>query len=179
MPGLAGRVGGFGSGVGLLVLVCGVALVACGVRAESPPATRTSAATPVSSGAIRPDGAMLTVRLTDGRQVKLRGFRQVGRSGLSQARCGVTITGRRVVTLGVGDTEVYSCDGLAAAGVVPPAGGVQRIGLIYDASSPNAEFRTAVVLREDGGWHVDPAFAGRFDDTPASRSIGALRRALR
>ena len=84
------------------------------------------------------------------------------------------------MTLGVGDTDAYSCDALVAAGILSPDDQRQRIGLIYDVSSPNAHFRTAVVLREEGGrWAVDPTYSGKFDDTPAGRSIPALRRALK
>lgn len=126
----------------------------------------------------RRDGQTLALKLADGRTVTLHAFQTAG-AGLAASRCGVVIEGRRMLTMGVGDTEVYTCDGLVAAGAVPAAGRVQRIGLIYEVSSSNASFRTAVVLREDGGWHVDPTFAGKFDDTAAGRTIAALRRALR
>lgn len=128
----------------------------------------------------QPDGKAVTITLTDGRRITLAGFHQDVAENLSAGRCGVTINGQRVMTMGVGETEVYTCEGLLAAGVVPHDGRRQRIGLIYDVASPNVRFRTAVVLRDEGGrWRVDPAYAGRFDDSPAGRSIPALRRALR
>lgn len=155
------------------VTACAMAFVASWVSA----AERVQK--PAATAIIQRDGVPLRITFTDRSGVRLQGFRRVVRSGLSQSQCGVIIAGRQIATLGVGETEVYSCDGLIAAGVVPSAGRVKRIGLIYNASSPNAHFRTAVVLREDGGWHVDPAFAGQFDDTPQARNMAALRRALR
>ncbi len=126
------------------------------------------------------DGRRLTIRLTDGRQVGLRGFRIDRVDSFSAAACGVIIATQRLMTMGIDETEVYTCVELVAAGVLPPERRAQRIGLIYDVSSPNSAFRTAVVLREaNGRWQVDPAYAGRFDDAPAGRSIPALRRALR
>lgn len=154
-------------------IACAIAFVASwGNAAER-------AEKPAPKTAIQRDGKPLRMTFADGRGVRLQGFRRITLRGLSQSQCGVIIAGRQISTLGVDETEVYSCDGLIAAGVVPSAGQVRRVGLIYDASSPNAHFRTAVVLRDDGGWHVDPAFAGRFDDAPEARSMAALRRALR
>jgi len=84
------------------------------------------------------------------------------------------------MTLGEGKTEAYTCDDLVATGTVPPDGRVQRIGLIYDWSTRNAQARTAVILREGHGrWRVDTDAIGRFDGVPAGRSIPALRRALK
>ena len=64
---------------------------------------------------------------------------------------------RRVMAIGVDDTDAYTGGTLAAAGALPADGRRRRIGLIYDVSSPNARFRTAAVLREGnrvaGVWH--------------------------
>lgn len=144
------------------------------VQVSAPVRTRSAAI-----ATFKADGKALTIKLRDGRAIKLQSMRREALSGVSRAQCAVTVAGRQVATLGIGETDTYTCNGLIAAGVVPPAGNVQRIGLIYDAGSPNAQFRTALVLRDDKGWHVDPAFAGRFDDTPAGRTMAGLRRALR
>ena len=167
-------------------------LLACGAPARSVPAKPDNGAAPgVSAPAVpspspattpsgTPDGKPVTITLTDKRRVTLSGFRTVENHGLSAGQCGVTIDRQRLMTLGVGDTDAYSCDALVAAGILSPDDQRQRIGLIYDVSSPNAHFRTAVVLREEGGrWAVDPTYSGKFDDTPAGRSIPALRRALK
>ena len=101
--------------------------------------------------------------------------RIVAESGLP----GVVIEGRRLTVMGAGEAEVYTCRGLVAAGPVPPAGGKDRIGLIYDVASPNAAFRTATLLvREPEGWSVDEGSIGRYDDTPEAQSLAALTKAL-
>lgn len=167
-------------------------LLACGAPARSVPAEPDNG---VASGASvpavpspspattppgTPDGKPVTITLTDKRRVTLLGFRIIENHGLSAGQCGVTIDRQRLMTMGADDTEVYSCDALVAAGIVPPDDQRQRIGLIYDVSSPNAQFRTAVVLREESRrWAVDPTYSGKFDGTPAGRSIPALRRALK
>jgi len=135
---------------------------------------------PQASQRDAPDGKPLTIKLTDGRSISLAGFKERDGQGFRFGRCGVTVGRQRIMTMGVGDTEAYTCGALVAAGIVPPSGRRQRIGLIYDVSSPNAQFRTAVVLHETAsGWQVDASYAGKFDDAPPGRSIPALRRALR
>ncbi len=125
------------------------------------------------------DGKPLTIRLAGGRTVRLQGLRRVEKADISDAQCAVDADGRRLATMGVGATEEYTCNGLVAAGVVPPKGAVPRIGLIYDVASPNTSFRTAVVLEQaDGAWRVDEGLAGEFDDGEAGRSIAGLRAAL-
>ena len=176
----------------IIGLPAALLLLACGSPARSVPAQPDNGAdpgvavpvapspSPAATSAGTPDGKPVAITLTDKRRVTLAGFRVVENHGLSTGQCGVTINRQRLMTLGVDDTDAYSCDALVAAGILPPDGQRQRIGLIYDTSSPNAHFRTAVVLREEGGlWRVDPRYAGKFDDTPAGRSIPALRRALK
>lgn len=174
----------------IIGLPAALLLLACGAPARSVPAQPDNevdpgvavpaAPSPAATSPGTPDGRPVTITLTDKRRVTLAGFRVVENRGLSAGQCGVTIDRQRLMTLGVDDTDAYSCDALVAAGILPPDGQRQRIGLIYDASSPNAHFRTAVVLREEGGrWRVDSGYAGKFDDTPAGRSIPALRRALK
>ncbi|MCD9031368.1 hypothetical protein LDO32_06460 [Luteimonas sp. Y-2-2-4F] len=120
------------------------------------------------------------LRWPDGRTLRLAPYRTDASRGLSAAHCGVEIAGRRVDTIGAGEAEAYTCNALVEAGPLPPdAGGGRRIGLIYDVSSPNAAFRTAIVLVEAaGGWTVDPQTPARFDDTPQARSLAALAAAL-
>lgn len=124
---------------------------------------------------------LLDLRWPDGRALRLAPYRIDAARGLSTARCGVEIAGRRVDTIGVGEAEAYTCNALVEAGPLPPdADGHRRIGLIYDVSSPNAAFRTAIVLVDAAGaWAVDPETPARFDDTPQARSIDALAAALR
>lgn len=170
-----------------IALPATLTLVACGLPARSvtaqpdDPGVVVSALSPMSMvSRDKADGKPVSIRLTDGRRVTLAGFKVDTKHGLSAGQCGVTIDRWRIMTMGVDDTDAYTCGMLVAAGILPPGGREQRIGLIYDVSSPNAQFRTAVVLRGGGaGWRVDRAYAGRFDDTPAGRSIPALRRALR
>ncbi|RHW17846.1 hypothetical protein D1610_04815 [Sphingomonas gilva] len=106
-------------------------------------------------------------------------FRTVEKRGLSDSQCGVTIDGKRLVTIGTGETEVYTCYRLTGAGALPPDDAAQRIGLLYDVGSPNADFHTAVVLRRAAeGWQVDEGLSGRFDSAPEAKSIEALAEAL-
>jgi hypothetical protein len=102
----------------------------------------------------------------------------------SPYRCRVTLTapGRGAVTvetIGIGNTETVSCDGLAAVGAVP--GPMPRIGFVYDTSSPNASGRTPVVValdRRSGRWAVDDALSLGLVDRMGTMTIRAMRRAL-
>jgi hypothetical protein len=175
----------------IIGLPAALLILACGAPARSIPAqpdngadpgvpVRAASPSPTATPPGTPDGKPVMIALTDKRRVTLGGFRVVENHGLSAGQCGVTIDRQQLMTMGVDETDAYSCDALVAAGILPPDGQRQRIGLIYDVSSPNAHFRTAVVLREEGGrWRVDPGYAGKFDDTLAGRSIPALRRALK
>lgn len=169
-----------------IVISAALVLIACGPPATSVAAKPTDSV--VTAGTLpppsmesrdEPDGKPVSIRMTDGRRITLVGFKVDTRRNLSSGQCGVRIDGQRIMTMGAGDTEVYTCGTLVAAGILPPSGRRQRIGLIYDVSSPNARFRTAVVLHATGSaWQIDRRYAGRFDDTPAGRTIPALRRAL-
>ncbi|MEG3088183.1 hypothetical protein [Sphingomonas sp. PB4P5] len=170
-------------------------LGACDAPASVPTAAREPAATPAgvaptATPAIVPapapapagsvDGAVRTVRLSDGTSVALTPWKLDAKSGLSDASCGVTIGGQRIATIGSGDSDTYTCGALIDAGALPPAGATPRIGLIYRVSSPNAAFSTAIVLLGGaGGWQVDPDSIGTYDDSPAAKSIAALATALR
>ena len=178
----------------LLALVLSLALSACGQQAPEPANDQPAAAAPVAPTAAAPsepmqnvapeagegDGAVRTIELAGGQTVTVAPFRTVRKSGLSDSQCGVTIDGTRLMTMGEGETEVYTCYRLTGAGALRPDGAVARIGLLYDVGSPNARFPTAVILRkEQAGWTVDEARAGAFDDKPEAKSIDALARAVR
>ena len=173
-----------------------IALAACGSAARTPDGPTVTEASPAvlsvprtqvvggtrSGEAAKTDhlnGDALSIKLSNGRSVTLQGFKVDAKHGLSTAQCGVTIERQRVMSMGTGETDTYTCGKLIAAGPVPPLGAVERVGLIYQVSSPNAGFRTAAVLeRIDGAWRIDPKSAGAFDDQPAGRSIAGLRRML-
>lgn len=126
-----------------------------------------------------PPGSNVTVTFPDSRKVEVETFKVDAKHGLSNAQCGVIIGSQRIETLGSGDTETYTCDKFVEAGPLPPAESTARIGLIYDASSANASFRTAVILVQDGeSWKVDAESLGEFDDSEASKSIEALAEAV-
>lgn len=126
------------------------------------------------------DGAARTVKLADGQAVTIEPFRMVKKQGLSDSQCGIAIAGQRLMTMGAGETEVYTCYELIGAGALPADRGVARMGLLYDVGSPNASFSTAVILRrEPTGWAVDESRAGEFDDRPEAKSIEALAKAVR
>jgi hypothetical protein len=115
------------------------------------------------------------VTLAGGRRVIVEGV--VDRRGVPP-RCTVRIDGQPLATIGYGDLEAYGCGGLRAAGRLRADAGRPRIGLIYDVFSPNARFRTALVVRSvRARWAIEPGSPGRFDDTEAARSISSLRRA--
>ena len=168
----------------LLLIACGPPATPVTAKPTDPVALAAPAPAPAPAPAAmeprdEPDGKPVSIRLTDGRRVTLAGFKVDTKRNLSSGQCGVRIDGQRIMTMGAGDTDAYTCGTLVAAGILPPDGRRQRIGLIYEVSSPNAGFRTAVVLRAAGsGWQVDRDQAGRFDDMPAGRTIPALRRAL-
>lgn len=120
------------------------------------------------------------VMFPDRMRVTIRPYRMITPRQMSGALCGIEINGQSIDTLGVGELEVYTCDKLIEIGPLPSAGTSRRIGLIYDASSPNAEVRTALVLIGDGeNWRLDPESPGRFDGEPAAKSIKALAKALK
>lgn len=124
--------------------------------------------------------ASYKVTLKDNSVVEIVPYKEPKKAGLSDARCGVLVADQKIETLGSGDTDTYICNGFVVAGALPEKDGVERIGLIYDAASPNAEFRTAVILfKGDDGWKVDVESLGEFDDTDAALSIEALANAAK
>lgn len=181
-----------------LIMLCSLALwlalSACGPQtpeaandlppAAAPSAQATAAAPEPAHAAMpeagEPDGATRTITLAGGQAIALAPFRTVEKQGLSDSQCGVTIDGQRLVTMGEGETEVYTCYKLTGAGALPADGAVPRIGLLYDVGSPNAQFATAVILRKEvAGWAVDESRAGEFDSKPAAKSLEALANAVR
>jgi hypothetical protein len=147
----------------------------------TPPAVPAAVPAPdFGGGTVVPDGRARTVALPPGKPVTLTPVRIRAEGPGVSYRCGLRIGGQTLVTIGTGDTEAYGCSGLVDAGALTAKGGARRIGLLYDVSSPNAEFRTALVLVEgSGGWAVDPESVGKWDDAPAARSLAALRKAAR
>lgn len=138
-----------------------------------PPARR-------GSSSASTDDKPLGIRFADGSSVKLVASRRDSKRGLSHAACAITVDRQRIETIGSGDTEVYTCDRLRAAGRLSSVGKARQIGLIYAVSSPNAAFNTALILIDRGGhWMLDAKSVGAYDDTPAARSIAALRLATR
>ena len=163
-------------------LAASLALLECDIPTHDGSGDHAPAKTFINRVSIHdvPDGQPLSIRLPNSQAITLTGFKTNTKRGLSDAQCGVSVDGPRLMTMGEGDTDVYTCNALLAAGALPPAGKVQRIGLIYEVSSPTAVFRTAVILLQDGRrWAIDASKTGVFDDAPAGRSIPALRHALR
>lgn len=125
-------------------------------------------------------GPARSIAFDNGTTARLRTSRTQTPGRLSSAQCGVEIGGQSIATIGAGDLDAYTCDHLVEAGALPSAADVRRVGLIYAVSSPNAHFRTALVLVETGTiWRLDPASLGKWDDTPAARSLGSLAAALK
>lgn len=131
----------------------------------------------------KPDGPARPIRLGDGTEVSLRGWKINGKFGLSHGLCGVRIGKQRLETIGGGKTDSYTCVELIDAGALPSTRTGRRIGLIYNVSSPSPPmptYQTAVVLLGDGaGWRVDLDRLGTYDGTPAASSIRALAKAVR
>ena len=87
---------------------------------------------------------------------------------LSGSQCGVLLDRQRMLTLGANELDVYTCYRLIEAHPLPITDEHARVALLYDAGSPNADFRTAVLLQSgvDGHWHVDASATGTYDDLP-------------
>jgi len=100
-------------------------------------------------------------------------------SGGSRVQCGVSISGQRIRIIGAGELDVLECNSLVEAGALPPVNGAQRIGLIYDVSTPNQTGRMAVILVQGSkGWSLDIDTLDQFENGPEFRSIRALAKAL-
>lgn len=146
------------------------------VPASAASPLRPAAAAAVLTSGDRADGP---VRSVAGTGLRLTPFRVVGGAGLSASQCGVLIEGQRLMTLGAGDLDAYTCLGLVELRAISSAGRAARIGLMYDAASRNVTLRTvAVVVRSAGGqWTVDADATTVFDDLPA-KSWAAFAAAL-
>jgi len=80
-----------------------------------------------------------------------------------------------------GPTETLSCLGLQAAGMIGSLGGAPRIGLLYKASSPNAESIAAVVITLDtkaGIWKNDDPATNYLTGIAGTPSLDWMRHAL-
>ena len=136
----------------------------------------------VPDGQIEADGSTRRIAFEGGESLAIEPVRITGRKPGVVAECAVRITGRVIVTIGEAGskTEVFECHRLLALGAVPSDQGRRRLGLIYEAGTPNAMFRTPVVLTEqaDSRWLFDEAAFERFEGTPATRSIRAMAKVL-
>jgi hypothetical protein len=165
--------------VTVLALAHGVALAGSGLQALFPQA----AGPPV------PDKSV-TLTLPPG-AVDLASVRFAPAPGQSQMFntfwCGVVITSpghapQGLVVIGEpGPTEALSCQGLQAAGPMPPRHGAPRIGLLYRANSPNEESVAAAVITFDaqaGIWKNDDAATNYLTQIAGTPSLAWMRHAL-
>ena len=157
---------------------------ACDVDGTAPRASATTpAASSVAPDPVRTsaDGQPRQIAFAAGERLTVTPLRIVGRKAGVVAECAVRIGGREIVTIGAAGspTEALICDRLAEIGALPPIGERRRLGLIYNAGSPNTEFRAPVVLVEaTDGWAVDePAFE-RFDGNNQALTITRMAEVL-
>jgi hypothetical protein len=82
-------------------------------------------------------------------------------------------------TVGAGDWEAETCDAVEAVGMVSPAPGLTRIGVVFRADAPHAQPKEPVVLAIDGAhvMRIDAAATKRASEAGAT-TLPALRRAL-
>ena len=99
--------------------------------------------------------------------------------------CGLTVqakdrASRAIVTIGRGDFETLSCDGLTQAGVMPAKGSMPRLGLIYRTRSPNFASTTALVLVDDPveSWIVDASVNNALNALTQTATLPLMRKAL-
>ncbi len=99
--------------------------------------------------------------------------------------CGLTLQAKdhvaqAVVTIGQGDFETLSCDGLAQAGAMPAKGTAPRLGLIYRTRSPNFASTTPVVLVDNpgSGWTVDDSVNPALNALTKTPTLPLMRQAL-
>ncbi|MBR0653855.1 hypothetical protein [Plastoroseomonas arctica] len=143
---------------------------------------------------VAPDGPFVAapaVRLAGQPGLTLRSirFRQLLPDGRPRAvlSCGVVLEARRrppqaMVTIGEGRTEVPHCHRLREAGILPSPAGTARLGLIYEASSPNAEGRALVILRRDGAagsWNTEDDLADQVEQRLPVLTLARVRARLR
>lgn len=116
---------------------------------------------PISTALSLSDQADGRSRTVTGVVAPIEPFRVLQGQALSNAQCGVRIGGQRVLTLGAGDLDAYTCVHLREVRALPTG----KVGLLYDAESPNAALVTAVVLRRAGNqWVVMPEATTIWDD---------------
>jgi hypothetical protein len=131
----------------------------------------------------QPDGTPVTLH-TDGIAVVAQSVRFSPRPGLTDARntlwCGVTLEtdgqARQVITtIGTGDTEALSCDGLDQIGTLSSKGGHARLALLYRTRSPSASGLTPIVLSKSNGWTIDEAASRRMAELPGKLTLGRMQ----
>ena len=167
--------------------------VAASLAARGEPGAAAASATsfPEASGPLWLD-RRIALHVPRGETLTLVSLRFAPAAGRTEAVntiwCGVTIEARDtppapLIAVGEGATEAVSCDGLEAAGTMPPGDdGAPRIALLYRTHSPNAAGITPVVLAknlgEPRGWGIDDAMTARVSELPGRPTLGRLRQAL-
>lgn len=138
-----------------------------------------------------PDRPPVTIRLGGNEDVLVTSVRFEPRPDRTQARnvfwCGVTVAeagaaAQPIVTIGTGNTEALSCDGMAEIGEVPGPKDGRAIGVVYRARSPNTEVLTAIILVRRGAdrtWVLDENLSERMVQRPGLLSLSGIRAALR
>ena len=125
-----------------------------------------------------PDGSKRAVQI-EGRTIQLTPFRVMQKSGLSDSQCGILVDGQRLLTLGAGDLDAYTCLEIVDVKALPSTKAGPRLGLRYEAASPNTSLQTAtVIVRDaDGRWAVVPEATTTFENL-TEKTWSALEAAL-
>ncbi|MGH1439093.1 MAG: hypothetical protein ACRBBR_03185 [Cellvibrionaceae bacterium] len=102
-------------------------------------------------------------------------------------RCGLVFIadeGARdtLITVGVGMTEVLSCDGLIEMGTLEDGNGTKHLGMIYHFRSPNVDFKGPLVVSmnaKDNSWYVNEKLSADASATEAITTINALKNKIK
>ena len=159
--------------------------------AIEPAAAAAAAVDPFAIAAqVRDDGPRRALPLAGAPPVRLRPVRYAPRPGMSewaaQFRCGVVLETPGaapfgIETIGSGETEALSCDGLAEAGAIATKRDGLLVALVYRTRSPNVADRTLVLLRRGKGaatWIIDDPLSARMTTSLPRLSLPNIRRAL-
>jgi len=83
-----------------------------------------------------------------------------------------------LITVGVGMTEVLSCDGLIELDTLEDGNGTKHLGMIYHFRSPNVDFKGPLVVSmnaKDNSWYVNEKLSSDASASEAITTIKALR----
>lgn len=102
-------------------------------------------------------------------------------------RCGLVFIsdeGARdtLITVGVGMTEVLSCDGLIEMGTLEDGNGTKHLGMIYHFRSPSVDFKGPLVVSmnaKDNSWYVNEKLSTDASATEAITTINALKNKIK